>query len=260
MKKFIKTIVSLLMFVPAISFSQAYSSNVQTNQLFEAPIRGAGISNCGSAINPIINCGFESGDFTGWTVADLAGGPFVPLAVQSGGVSPGFGFFVSAPTEGIFAATSGFDGNGPGTIEISQDISVPSTGESLTFDYRGAWDMTFGATVDRTFDVEIQPSGGGVALQSTTLLTTAPVGSTVPDTGDLMGIVDVSAYAGQAVRVAFILNVPESSTGPAWFQLDNVAVQGPPPMIPTLSNIGLWLMLSVLLFLGFIQINRKKQI
>jgi len=65
----------------------------------------------------VINGSFETGDFPDWVTQDLSN-PFVQLQVGGAGLSPGFGFFFSAPTDGDFAALHGFDGNGPGTIRI----------------------------------------------------------------------------------------------------------------------------------------------
>ena len=182
--------------------------------------------NCNIVSNPVSNCGFETGDFTGWITSDLSF-PFVPLMVGGAGLSPGFGLFVSQPTEGTFAALHGFDGDGPGTIRLSQDITVPVDLSTLEFDYRAAWDLAnFGATLSRTFAVVIEPAGGGAALQATPVLT-APVGTFVADTGNRHGLVDLSSFSGSAIRLSFEWNVPESSSGPAFFQLDNVLIKGP---------------------------------
>ncbi len=255
LKKFMKNILFAMLAFPFLVMAQPYSPNLQTNQPFNTPSRGAS-SNCGSMINTISNCGFETGDLTGWTVTDLTT-PFFPVQVVTGGADIGFGFFVTAPTEGSFAAVNGFDGDGPGQIEIAQDIVMPGTAENLTFDYRGAWDLaSFGAAIDRTFEVQIQPSGGGAALQSTLILT-APIGDITLDTGDIQGSVNVSSYAGQSVRIAFVWNIPEVNTGPAFMQLDNVAITGPPPRIPTLSFYGLLLAAILLLFVGTRIIYRR---
>jgi hypothetical protein len=121
--------------------------------------------------NPIANCGFETGDFAGWVTQDLAT-PFFPLQVNVAGVSPGFGLFLSNPTQGVFAALNGFDGDGPGTIRIAQDVVLPHGSDQLVFDYECGWNTAgFGATEDRTFEVNIEPSGGGVPLQTDLILT-----------------------------------------------------------------------------------------
>jgi len=250
-----KKIFILLTLIPIMLIAQPYAPNFQTGQPFNQPHRG-GSNDCGSPINPIVNCGFESGDFTGWITKDMAA-PFVPIQVVNGGQSIGYSFFTTAPTEGVFAALNGFDGGGPDTIEYAQDVTMPATAESLTFDYRGAWDMSFGATVDRTFEVQIQPSGGGAALQTTSIFDTSPVGSTVLDTGELTGSVNVTSFAGQSVRIAFIWNIPETNTGPGQFQLDNVAIVGPPPMIPSLSFYALLLTIVLLMVIGNNHLKKK---
>jgi uncharacterized repeat protein (TIGR01451 family) len=200
------------------------------NVLVEVPTSQHG---CNTVSNPIVNCSFETGDFTGWTTADLAM-PYFPLQVGGWGVAPpdgvAFGFFLSEPTEGSWAALHGFDGEGPGFIQIAQDVNLPDGTMNMLFDYRGAWDLaSFGATQDRQFQVNIEPFGGGTPLQTITMLT-ATAGTTVTDTGPLNGGVDLSAFAGSAVRISFHWVVPEDFTGPAFFQLDNVLVEVHPDL------------------------------
>jgi len=212
--------------------------------------------------NPFTNCSFETGDFTGWINNDSAM-PFIPQAVEMGGVDPGFGFFLSAPTDGAFAAVNGFDSGGgtPDFIELAQDVSLPAASGSVVFDYRGAYDLaTFGATMDREFRVEVQASGGGPALASTVLLT-AVTGSTVVDTGSLVGEVDVSGFAGQAVRIAFVWEIPEIFSGPGFFQIDNVSVieNLPPPEVPALNWVGLLLTMMLLGFLGVYMLRQRSR-
>src|SRR5215468_8288954 len=172
----------------------------------------------------VVNGGFETGDFSGWVTQDLAN-PFVPLQVGGAGLSPGFGFFLSAPTEGAFAALHGFDGSGPGTIRIAQDITVTADGTLIEFDYRAAWDLVnfCGGCRDRIFDVNVEVAGGGANLENFNVLT-ATAGTLQVDTGNLTGAVDLGAFVGQTVRLSFDFFVPEFFTGPAFFQLDNVRV------------------------------------
>lgn len=182
----------------------------------------------------ITNGSFETGDFTGWVTQDLTS-PFSALQVGGAGLSTGFGFFSSAPTDGAFAALHGFDGNGPGTIRIGQDISIMAGQSTLNFDYRAAWDLTTfcGACSEtRTFDVNIETAGGGANLANFAILAATPQ-TTNLDTGNLMGSIDLSAFSGQTVRVSFDWNIPENFTGPAFFQLDNVTASegtGPNPV------------------------------
>jgi IPTL-CTERM motif len=209
--------------------------------------------------NPIANCGFETGDFTGWVTQDFAV-PFFALQVSGAGLSPGFGFFDSDPTQGVFAALNGFDGEGPGTIRIAQDVSLPTGSTELVFDYRCGWSMLgFGATEDRTFEVNIEPSGGGAPLQTDLILTAQAGTQAVPDSGgNLTGIVDVSAFAGGPFRISFDWFVPQNFTGPAFCQLDNVSVTVSATPIPTLSEWGLIAMAGVLGIVGLFAIRRRK--
>ncbi len=181
----------------------------------------------GSCVDTCVNCGFELADFTGWTTQDLSM-PFLPLSVDGGGTDAGFGFFVSAPSEGSWTALHGFDGDGPGTIELGQDITIAAVpAATLHFDYRAAWEMSpWGASIDRTFTVNIEPPGGGAPLSSQLILT-AQAGTDDYDTGPISGQVDLSAYTGQQIRINFVWWVPEDATGPAFFQLDNIHVTNP---------------------------------
>ena len=219
---------------------------------------GSAMCEAGECVESCENCSFETGDFTGWTVVDLTE-PFIAAAVLEDGMVPGgvvalpgpafaaqgaqqayegeLGFGVILPpmeggsffgpvtaTDGTYVAVNGFDGNGPGTIEFGQDITLREGVTTVEFDYRLGWDLLneADATVDRTFEVHIEPEGGGKPLE-TVLIETAAF-DTVGDTGLSSGAVDVSTYAGQTVFVNFVWVVPENFTGPAQAELDNIRV------------------------------------
>lgn len=172
----------------------------------------------------LTNGSFETGDFTGWSVNDLTS-PFYALQVNTAGQTPGFSFFTSAPTDGNFAALHGFDGNGPGTISIAQDITVPNSGTVVEFDWRVGYDMGIGATAtqDRLFNVNINQTAGGTNLASFNIFTTDIASNlTVTDSGSQTSSVDLTAFAGQDVQLSFDAFIPENFTGPGFFQLDNV--------------------------------------
>lgn len=206
----------------------------------------------------ITNGSFETGDFTGWTVKDLTP-PFYPIRVEGAGGTPGFGLFNSAPTDGNFAATHGFDGGGPGIIRISQDITVINGLSTIEFDYRAGWNLiTFcNGCLDRLFDVNIETAGGGgIGLTGFAILT-AQADTTVLDTGNLTGSIDLSAFIGQTVHLAFDWTVPNSFSGPAFFQLDNVR-STESQLIATVPEPGPLALLGFGLFgLGFLQKRRR---
>ena len=184
-----------------------------------------------------------------------ASNPNLPISVRGAGVeypAPSFiafpyivDYFTSEPTDGVWAALHDFNGNDPATSgsnqfvnrrELYQDITLPPGTTTLEFDYRAAWELfRFGSTRDRTFDVEIEPAGGGSTLLDRTILV-APNLTIEEDTenptggvGDYApGLVDLSAFAGQTVRLKFVWNIPEPGTGFGFFQLDNIRLNTAP--------------------------------
>ena len=178
-----------------------------------------------------VNPSFETSDFTGWITSDLTNG--LPLSVFNSYPDP-FTFTPSwIPTDGNFAAFSGFDGDTAGVISIAQDIVVPSGGTTVLFDYRTSWNL-FASSQDRLFNVVVQPSGGGSDLSTQAILTV--LSQTANDTFYQTGSVDLSAYGGQAIRLSFQLVVPESLTGPAQFELDNVRAAPEPATLLLLGT------------------------
>jgi IPTL-CTERM motif len=216
---------------------------------------------CQASPSPILNCGFESGGFSGWITRDLSD-PFFPLLVAEAGISPGFGLFASDPPQGIYAALTGFDGNGPGTISLAQDVGLTSAATTLSFDYQCGWDLvSFGASVNRTFEVNIEPDGGGAPLQTDVILTALAGTTALPGTGgNQTATVDVSGFAGQRVRISFDWIVPEYFTGPAFCQIDNVFIDGGRLQsdVPTLSEWGMILAAGMLGILSLIALRRRQ--
>jgi hypothetical protein len=172
----------------------------------------------------IVNGSFETGNFTGWGTKDMAI-PFVPLAVRGAGFTPGFDLFATAPTDGSFVADNGFDGCGPDTIAMWQDVSIPAGQQAtLTFDWRAAWNLFAGPTLNRTLDFLVEPGGGGTPLQTTNLVTTNIASNIVGDTGAQSSTFDLSAHQGSMIRVKVQATIPQCFTGPAHMQLDNVSL------------------------------------
>jgi hypothetical protein len=186
----------------------------------------------------ITNGSFETGNFAGWLVRDIAQ-PLSPLSVRTAGYSPGFDLFSNAPSAGNYSATLGFDGAGPGTIRIAQDTRIPTGHPVLTFDWRAGWDLVSfaSATQPRTFSVAIGPAGGGVAWQTNVLLVASP-GTRVPDTGLRKGLVPLWPFAGVPARISFDASVPESFTGPGFISLDNVDVVDAPPVAVAIAELS----------------------
>jgi hypothetical protein len=172
----------------------------------------------------LTNGSFEAGNAGGWILSDIAF-PLTPLAVRGAGFNSGFGFFSTAPTDGNYCLAGGFDGDGPGRIRAAVDVVLPPSPVTLTFNYRFAWDMQnySGSTLPRTFGVTIEPFGGGTGLLTNIFLTALP-GTANYDTGNQTGPVNLSPFSGHAIRISFDATIPESFTGPGFFQLDNVVL------------------------------------
>ena len=118
--------------------------------------------------------------------------------------------------------------------------------------------LNFGPSPNRTFEVNIEPTGGGTPLQTDIILTALGGTTAIPDSGgDITGAVDISSFSGQAVRISFDWIVPGDFTGPAFCQLDNIAVNPSNP-IPTLSEWGMILTGGMLGVVALIALRRRR--
>jgi hypothetical protein len=179
----------------------------------------------------LTNGSFETGNFNGWTTSGLTQ-PYVrnPQVVSAG--TGGYGF-VAAPTDGAFAVLAGFDGSGPGTMRIAQEVTIPSGSNSvLTFDWRAMWSHS---QLPRTLSVNVETLAGA-SLGSFLVYTTTPPGNA--DTGHQTSTVNLSAFAGQTVRVAIDQYIPQYFTGPAQMQIDNVSLLSTQPLSVTVNNVA----------------------
>ena len=93
----------------------------------------AGSANA-ALIELITNGGFETGDFTGWTVTDQSGGIGSWFIDNADGTTPFSGSATVGPAGGSFYAVT--DQSGPGTHVLEQSFTVPvgSTSLMLSFD------------------------------------------------------------------------------------------------------------------------------
>lgn len=175
----------------------------------------------------ILNCGFEDATpFNSWIVTNTPGA-LMPWTILPAGPPPlDPRFFPIVPTEGSVAACHGFDGQS-GLFRMAQDLNLLGIGVStVEFDFRAAWEMTFGATLPRIFEVNIEPFGGGAPMASAVVFSAQP-GTTVFDTGFGIAEIDLRSFGGGMIRLSLDAVIPESSTGPGTFQLDNVQIHPP---------------------------------
>jgi len=92
------------------------------------------------------------------------------------------------------------------------------------FEREGAIGVTF------TYTSRDGEEGYPGTLQTTVVFTAPVTTCTNLDTGNLVGTVDISPFVNQAIRIVFEWFIPESFTGPGFFQLDNVLVHSPVPV------------------------------
>jgi hypothetical protein len=186
-------------------------------------------------INLLRNGSFETGNLSGWTGVDI-GRPLFPLGVKRARFGIGFIFPRTAPTDGQFSLVHGWDGAGPGSISLAQEVALPAAGAVLSFDYRAGWDLSDlnVAFYPRVFEVVVAPAGGGTPLAFYPILTAEP-GTQLADTGPSTRRIELTEFGGRSVRLVFLWTVPQTFSGPAFFELDNVALVAryrPPLRLP----------------------------
>ncbi|MHC4427329.1 MAG: hypothetical protein ACYS0D_01830 [Planctomycetota bacterium] len=162
----------------------------------------------GPATASIVNGSFETGDFNGWTVANA--GDFGDWIVAPAGFPLLSGGVAPVPTDGQFQAIT--DQDGPGSHVLYQEFVVP-TGGTLEFDMW--WDNQAQAWFnDGTLDLlnPNQHARVDLMLPGTDPFSTAGVDTLMNivtlDNGPFAGgydhiVADISAFAGQTVRLRF---------------------------------------------------------
>ncbi len=188
----------------------------------------------------IINGSFETGDFSGWNVSTVATGstsgtPFQPWSVTPTGFGGflGYEILATSPQHGTYDAWNGFDGDGPMEFRMYQDISIPS-GVSLTLSWRdrAQWNFCCGQTQPRTYQVQLRdPATNGII--ATLYSFSTGVEDFYHDTGWLTHGHDLSAFAGQTVRLYFLEVIPEFFTGPGQIEFDSITSSSGPLPTPT---------------------------
>ena len=175
----------------------------------------------------IINGSFETGNFNGWTTTQPAN-PFRPWRVSGAGQGGGFpSVHTTQPQNGNFSAWNGFDAGDPvpAQFTIFQDVTIPAMNSAqLIWKDRVSWNMRDfpGSTQPRLYQVQIRNPSTGAILQ-TIYSFTAPQ-ATAGDTGWKTHTANLSAYAGQTIRLFFLENIPQNFTGPGQFEIDSISL------------------------------------
>ncbi len=186
-----------------------------------------------------MNGSFETGDFAGWNVSAVSTGgsgtPFQPWSVSSAcsGGFPAFGITTTSPQAGVFDAWNGFDGGGPMEFRMYQDVTVPTGAMvNLSWKDRAQWNFCCGATVARTYNVQLRDTTTNAVLTNLYTFSTG-TDAGYHDTGWLSHSSDLSAYIGQQVRIYFLEVIPQNFTGPAQIEFDAIRLSDGPAPTPT---------------------------
>jgi hypothetical protein len=131
------------------------------------------------------------------------------------------------PRDGLWDAWNGFDGAGPMSYTLYQDVKIPqcpATRPILTWKDRVQWDfaLTSTATAPRTYSVQIRPPT--TAGPATLYTFSTGIAHVIGDTGWQTHNADLSAFAGSTVRLWFEEQIPETFTGPAQLEIDAVSL------------------------------------
>jgi len=160
---------------------------MNTNVFAVAAILSAALSTSAGAASLLVNGGFETGDFTGWTVT-TASGSDGNLSVTTGGTSPNSGSGVAAPTDGVYYAIT--DQTGPGAYALVQSF-VAAASMTLSFDFfaqafaglSDTGDLTFTGGANQHARVDILTAAAGAFDLGTSIVQTliAPIANGSPD-------------------------------------------------------------------------------
>jgi hypothetical protein len=178
-----------------------------------------------SAAQLVSNGGFETGTFSDWTTTQPSA-PLMPWTAATASTSGTFS--LAAPPEGTYDALNGFDGNGPAHYTLSQTISIPATTATLAWKDRLQY-IVFSSAEPRLLEVKVLNASTDATL-ATVYSYTTDVGARV-DTGWQDHSADLSAFAGQTVKLVFDETIPQTFTGPGQIELDAISVSTPP--LPT---------------------------
>jgi len=161
----------------------------------------------------IVNGGFESGDFTGWSIGGFGGGGFV---LNDGAFDPDSPDAALPPITGSFGALSIQNGNGKHTL--AQEFYLPDGATSTTLKWTHDIRNHAGAfAANHRFAVELRRAEDDALL--TTLFTTQPGDAAF--TGPTNHTARLQAWRGERVRLVF---VEEDSLGHLNVHLDNVSL------------------------------------
>lgn len=172
--------------------------------------------------NPIVNGSFEF-DFVGWTTVET-GPPFIPWSIAGAGSGAGFEMAPTQPQDGTRVAWNGFDGEGPMTFTMHQDVAIRAGASSAVLEWkdRVQWNFLVGTqTLPRRYEVQVRNPATDAVLQTLFTFSTG-IAPGLGDSGWTSHSANLSAYIGSTVRIYFVETIPEPFTGPGQIEFDAV--------------------------------------
>jgi len=219
------------------------------------------------AVELVNNGGFETGNFSGWNQVTSNGSSNTCDTDWTVAATDTICNFTSTvlnnPVEGSFAAFNSFDGNGPQSFIIEQDISLGAgiiANAELSWLHSIGWNFSLGsaATQERIFSLGFQDSLDNLI---------GNVFEIKIDTNDgIMGMIDwtsqttdvtglLQGFEGQTVTLVAETFIPQNFTGPATLGFDNVSLDITTADVPEPSVLALFLAG----LLGLRKISAKQQ-
>ena len=187
-------------------------------------------TNSSKAAELMVNGSFEMGNFTGWTATNCsnsfinwnvsgpgAGGGFIPVPV------------VTSPVDGTRVAWQGIACNAGSPSILFQQVTLPAGTAQLRwrdrfqdnlFEFCGGSGEPVCGTVNYRVDVT---NTSNVVLQNL-LSITAPANANT-DTGWRIRIANLSAFAGQTIRIRFMTTPTVTWDGPGQLEVDAVSLR-----------------------------------
>jgi hypothetical protein len=194
-----------------------------------------------SAAELVTNGGFETGNFTGWTVINAASSwRNWTVSVTGLGGGPGDGYS-PVPTntsvqQGSFNAWNGVTAGSGQSYILRQDITIP-VGFLVRMTWMDRYQLNYTQFCSTgcgtaSYRVEIRNTAD-VLLQTLYIVNTLT--NTNTNTGWVNHVVNLTAYQGQTIRLRFVTNVSTSLQGPGQLEVDAVSVQ---TLAPTAANVS----------------------
>lgn len=211
----------------------------------------------------LTNGGFETGDFTGWTEVSAAGGSSCnrDWIVDTSGPSCE-GFEVGTAGTGDFSAFNSFDGDGPKSFTIEQDIALtadPIVSATLGWQHSVNWTMRSDAE-SRVFSLFFLDAADDLIGEVFSLV----IDPSQQNTGsidwtdnnlDVTGL--LGSRGGQTVTLVANVFIPQIFTGPAGFGLDEVTLEIETTAIPVPASV--WLLGTAFAgLLGHRRLSRRR--